>query len=238
MPGSTPSLSLPYPTPGDTVDVPRDVKALADAMDPLGVVPTGCIMCWPTAAAPTGWLFCQGQQVSAATYPRLAAVLGSAGGLVTIPNLQGRVPVGVGTATGAAGATAKALNGTGGEEKHTLAAAESGVNGSGTTAADGGAHNHTITVNQNNIGQTAGWNLPVSDSSWENWGAYFGGDPQIAATARTPSTNITYASGVHNHSAAASAVGNHGHALSARAADAAHENMPPYLVLNYIIKAT
>jgi len=234
MPGSTPSLSLPYPTPGDTVDVPRDVKALADAMDPLGVVPTGCIMCWPTAAAPTGWLFCQGQQVSAATYPRLAAVLGSAGGLVTIPNLQGRVPVGVGTATGAAGATAKALNGTGGEEKHTLAAAESGVNGSGTTAADGGAHNHTITVNQSNIGQPAGWNMPIGDSSF----SYTLAGNGLPVAVRHDGSNVSYASGVHAHTAAASAVGNHGHTLSARAADSSHENMPPYLVLNYIIKAS
>ena len=32
--GSTPKLQLPYPTPDDTVDVPRDVRALADALDP------------------------------------------------------------------------------------------------------------------------------------------------------------------------------------------------------------
>lgn len=31
--GSTPTLGLPYPTPDDTVDVPRDVKALADRLD-------------------------------------------------------------------------------------------------------------------------------------------------------------------------------------------------------------
>ena len=33
MPGSTPRLILPYPVPDDTVDVPRDVKALADKLD-------------------------------------------------------------------------------------------------------------------------------------------------------------------------------------------------------------
>ena len=33
--GSTPILHLPYPIPDDTVDVPRDIKALADRLDPL-----------------------------------------------------------------------------------------------------------------------------------------------------------------------------------------------------------
>lgn len=33
MPANTPILALPYPVPADTVDVPRDVKALADRLD-------------------------------------------------------------------------------------------------------------------------------------------------------------------------------------------------------------
>lgn len=33
MPANTPNLALPYPVPADTVDVPRDVKALADKLD-------------------------------------------------------------------------------------------------------------------------------------------------------------------------------------------------------------
>lgn len=33
MPANTPNLALPYPVPGDTVDVPRDVQALAAKLD-------------------------------------------------------------------------------------------------------------------------------------------------------------------------------------------------------------
>jgi len=33
--GTTPVLALPYPTPDDNVDVPRDIKALADKLDPM-----------------------------------------------------------------------------------------------------------------------------------------------------------------------------------------------------------
>lgn len=35
MPANTPRLTLPFPIPDDTVDVPRDVKALADTLDAL-----------------------------------------------------------------------------------------------------------------------------------------------------------------------------------------------------------
>lgn len=35
MPANTPVLGFPYPVPGDTVDVPRDAKALADKCDTI-----------------------------------------------------------------------------------------------------------------------------------------------------------------------------------------------------------
>lgn len=38
MPANTPVLALPYPVSGDTVNVPRDIQALADKLDTL---PTG-----------------------------------------------------------------------------------------------------------------------------------------------------------------------------------------------------
>lgn len=38
MPSTTPVLALPYPVPADTVDVPRDVKALADKLDTISAL--------------------------------------------------------------------------------------------------------------------------------------------------------------------------------------------------------
>jgi microcystin-dependent protein len=92
----------------------------------------GCIMMYGgmTGTIPTGWLSCDGSDVSRSTYIGLFNSIGTiygAGDNVTtfnLPNLQGRVPVGPGTAVGAAGATAKILSQTGGEETHTLSAAE------------------------------------------------------------------------------------------------------------------
>lgn len=62
MPGTTPRLALPYPVPDDTVDVPRDVKALADKIDTLpevGIAPYGALVLTapasPTDAGVGGW---------------------------------------------------------------------------------------------------------------------------------------------------------------------------------------
>lgn len=52
--------------------------------------PIGSIAMWPTAVAPTGWLFCDGGSFSGGTYPALAAVLGG----TNTPNLQDRMPIG------------------------------------------------------------------------------------------------------------------------------------------------
>jgi microcystin-dependent protein len=38
MAGTTTRLQLPYPVPADNVDVPRDVKALTDRLDPIAAV--------------------------------------------------------------------------------------------------------------------------------------------------------------------------------------------------------
>jgi microcystin-dependent protein len=103
-----------------------------------------------------------GQLVPAATYPKLAALLGQAGGNVTIPDLRDRVPLG-------ASAT-KALGSLGGEETVRLAAAQSGVpahpHGHTFAVAAGGSHAHGYTntypefftgVNGGNQFNVSGW---------------------------------------------------------------------------------
>lgn len=48
----------------------------------ISVVPTGAIVMWPSASAPSGWLVCYGQ--STAGYPALAAIYGP-----NLPDLRG-----------------------------------------------------------------------------------------------------------------------------------------------------
>lgn len=74
-----------------------------------GTVPVGSVVMWAAAAAPTGWLICDGSTYSSATYPMLYAVLGS----TTLPDLRDRAVVGK--------SGTKSLNSTGGAADVTLA---------------------------------------------------------------------------------------------------------------------
>ncbi len=66
-------------------------------------VPTGGMMMWGTASAPTGYLLCNGSAVSRSTYSALFAVIGTAFGAgdgsttFTLPDFRDRFPVGAGT---------------------------------------------------------------------------------------------------------------------------------------------
>jgi microcystin-dependent protein len=94
------------------------------------LVPTGAVIDYAGATAPTGFLLAQGQAVSRTTYSGLYTALGGASspwgqgdGSTTfnLPDLRSRVPVGAGQGTGLSN---YALAATGGEEAHKLVTAE------------------------------------------------------------------------------------------------------------------
>jgi prepilin-type N-terminal cleavage/methylation domain-containing protein len=67
-----------------------------------GALPSGSIVAWPGATAPTGFLMCDGTIYNSASYPNLAPVLGSTfGGNGTttfgVPDFRGRLIVGLNT---------------------------------------------------------------------------------------------------------------------------------------------
>lgn len=92
------------------------------------------------ASAPTGWLFCDGTSYVRTTYPVLFAAIGTAFGAAdgthfSVPDMRGRVPIGVGTGTGGgasgtgivtggAALAAIALSTWKGEDTHTLTVPE------------------------------------------------------------------------------------------------------------------
>ena len=86
---------------------------------------SGVIKLYSGAAAPTGWLLCNGAAISRTTYAALFAITGILYGVgdgsttFNIPDLRGRVPVGLSTDT-----EFDALGETGGEKTHVLTEAE------------------------------------------------------------------------------------------------------------------
>lgn len=88
--------------------------------------PVGAISMFAGSAAPSGWLMCNGQQVSFSQYPLLAAVFGVTGGTWNLPDLRQRVPLGAGTGY--------PLLGTGGQTQDSITLAETNLP----------AHNHSI----------------------------------------------------------------------------------------------
>ena len=67
---------------------------------------TGEVRMWAGSSAPTGWLFCNGAAVSRSTYSALFAItstsfgIGDGSSTFNVPDMKGRMPVGVGTGTG------------------------------------------------------------------------------------------------------------------------------------------
>lgn len=90
----------------DHVDAAAGIEAskLSTAAQ-AALCPTGVFLPYGGAAAPTGWLLCDGTAVSRATYAALFAAIstsyGSGDGSTTfnLPDLRGRSPLGLGTHT-------------------------------------------------------------------------------------------------------------------------------------------
>lgn len=152
--------------------------------------PIGSISMWYTGTPPTDWLICDGTTFSATDYPDLNTLLGGN----TLPDLKGRMPVGVGQQSSgkwdstaedySASGTDFSLADSGGTEDHKLLTAELP------------SHNHAVEANSQN---------------------YVDG-----GTARALGSN-NGSDGTYNSSSVGS--------------DSPHNNLPPYLALNFIICA-
>jgi microcystin-dependent protein len=149
--------------------------------------PPGAIIMYGAAAAPTGWLLCDGAAVSRATYADLFANIGTTWGVgdgattFNVPDMRGKAPIGQGTG---AGLTARVIgNAAIGEENHLLSQAEMP------------SHTHIQNAHNHNYDKT-GWTINGTA------GASEAGNFSTTATATTNATATnqnTGGGGTHNN---------------------------------------
>jgi microcystin-dependent protein len=181
-----------------------------------GLFASGMIMLWSgsVVSIPSGWLLCDGTSGT--------------------PNLQNRFIVGAGDSY--------AVDATGGAATVTLDAtqipAHSHTADGDLTAASAGAHTHTVSGSTNTTGshrhtQAYGYNVG---------GNIYSESGRINFAGNTSDTAINPA-GDHSHTVTGTAASNGAHthditgSTSSVGGGLAHENLPPYYALAYIMKS-
>ena len=164
MPATTTRLALPYATPDDTSDVPRDIKALAEKLDQVIAIPEAGDLKFSARTAEHGnWIKADGRALTAGQFTPLRNALiadgspfGATSGNPKLPDMTGRVPQG---ASGSYG------HGTqGGAAQHTLSYNEMPVHshsastGGSATAdiAGGGAGGYRVMGSSSSGGSSYG----------------------------------------------------------------------------------
>ena len=207
-------------------------------------VPAGVIMPYGGINAPEGYLFCRGQELSKLDYPELFNAIGYSYGsnpedenVFFLPNLSGRVPVGLEVD----GSTFGTIGDKGGEISHTLTKQEMYMhdhmyNATHSHTFTGKAHTHSTTSTGSHThgyytytksnGYPDGWDDVGSKGDYLRQSTY---SSTGSAGSHSHTANSTTATGTVEEE---TVVGFTNYTGESRP----HNNLQPYLVMNYIIK--
>src|SRR3954454_22435941 len=191
----------------------------------------GTVKAYAGATLPANWLLCDGRSLSRTAYADLFLALGGAStpwGLpdaasFNIPDMRGRTLIGSGTGvgdtgngtgaiTGGTALTARVMSAYGGEQTHTLSAAEAAQKNLGTfsTGNDTPDHSHSYT------------DASFNSFAQGNDGALFGNAIYAFTTPQTAGANTR-----HTHPLT----------ISGSSATSPHNVMQPWVTVSWIIKA-
>jgi len=129
------------------------------------LVPVGGMLSYAGSTAPTGFLICDGSEVSRTDYVTLFEVIGETYGAgdgrntFAIPNLKGKIPVGLNSSE----SEFDTLGETGGEKTHTLTTAELAIH---THVQD--AHGHILHTKNSGSGGSSYIVITAAESTYSN----------------------------------------------------------------------
>jgi microcystin-dependent protein len=197
------------------------VGLAALANDVTGVlVPTGMVVPFAGSSTPAGWLMCYGQAVSRATYSALFANVGTTYGsgdgssTFNLPDLRGRSVFG--------------KDDMGGSAANRVTSGNSGIAGATLGAAGGDErmhqHDHTVTDG----GHSHAMDMYTGQNAFTSTGAYF--TDRVGGQIGTGSASGAKGTATGGINSATTGIG------VDDAGAGASQNMPPALVLNWVIK--
>lgn len=188
-------------------------------------VPVGTVSQTARATAPTGYLICDGSAISRTTYSDLFTAIGTAYGsgdgstTFNVPNLKGKVPVG----RDASQTEFDTLGETGGAKTHQLSVDEL------PSHSHSMAHTHTFSGTTSSDGAHA-------HNTWNLYTVAAGGGAIMTGAPGDGRGNATDVQGTHSHSYSGTTSGSSASTTGGAGSTLAHNNLQPYVVLNYIIK--